>query len=113
MIDQKAREIAEGVIATRITPLIGKDYKDRIPQLKQRIAAMRSGTGDNLPEVEAARLGIIEGRRQAFEEALEALNDDEVAEAMDCNKVEKYAVHKSAINLAKEAIRALIEESKG
>ena len=61
----------------------------------------------------AARLGIIEGRRQAFEEALEALNDDEVAEAMDCNKVEKYAVHKSAINLAKEAIRALIEESKG
>ncbi len=88
MTDQKAREIEQ---AASFMPYSG-----------------RRGIG-----YEAARLGIIEGRRQAFEEALEALNDDEVAEAMDCNKVEKYAVHKSAINLAKEAIRALIEESKG
>jgi hypothetical protein len=87
MINQKAREIAERAF----------DSTASYPEKR----------------FQAARLGIIEGRRQAFEEALEALNDDEVAEAMDCNKVEKYAVHKSAINLAKEAIRALIEESKG
>jgi len=90
-IEQKAREIADVVCTNWEIKHRGQEFS---------------------MSAEAARLGIIEGRRQAFEEALEALNDDEVAEAMDCNKVEKYAVHKSAIKLAKEAIRALIEEQK-
>ena len=64
-IEKKAREIAESVIASRITPLIGKDYKGKIPMLKARIASVRAGTGDNLLEVEAARLGIIVGLEMA------------------------------------------------
>lgn len=104
MIEQKAREIAEGVIATRITPLIGKDYKDRIPQLKQRIAAMRSGTGDNLPEVEAARLGIIEGLEMALATSQEVIDDMRCSDETDL-RTAKFRVA--------TAIRALIEECKG
>ncbi|MAK71939.1 MAG: hypothetical protein CMF19_07825 [Idiomarinaceae bacterium] len=58
-----ARKCAEQVLMERMTPLIGKDYKSQIPKLKQRIAAIRAGEGDNLPEVKSALLALEETRK--------------------------------------------------
>lgn len=78
-IEQKAREIAE------------KTYH----------SALRLGPN---ARIEAARLGIIEGRRQAFEEAAK------VAEA-SVTPIEDMCCKAMARNIA-TAIRALIEEQK-
>lgn len=50
----KARELAEEVLLERITPLIGKDYSNKIATLRARVAAVRCGNGDGLPEVQTA-----------------------------------------------------------
>lgn len=50
-IAAKARELAEQVLLARMTPLIGKDYGGRLPVLRSRVAAIRAGNCDNLPEV--------------------------------------------------------------
>lgn len=53
-----ARDCAIEVLSQRLPPLIGKDFKNKIPQLKGRIAAIRSGEGDGLPEVQSALLAL-------------------------------------------------------
>lgn len=55
---ETARECAIEVLAARLPPLIGKDFKNKIPMLKGRIAAIRSGVGDGLPEVQSALLAL-------------------------------------------------------
>ena len=67
---------------------------------------IREGLRDELPHVQAARLGILEGMKIQRERDVAIMDSEEVAEAMDCNKVEKYAVHKSTLELAKSAIRS-------
>lgn len=60
-----ARQCAEEVLAKRIPPLVGKDWKGRILQLQERIAVIRAGLADGSPEVESAVLALAlrrEGR---------------------------------------------------
>lgn len=53
-----ARECAIEVLLSRLPALIGKDFKNKIPTLKSRIAAIRAGLGDELPEVQSALLAL-------------------------------------------------------
>jgi hypothetical protein len=85
--------------------------------------AWRNGDGQNQPDfyeaacdyassidLSALRQSPDKARLDALEEVIAALDDDEVAEMMDCNKVEKYRQHKATLELAKKAIRALAKQ---
>ena len=53
-----ARKLAEEVLMNKITPLIGKDYKNKIPALRAKIAVIRSGQHDDYSAVESAYLAL-------------------------------------------------------
>lgn len=66
-----ARECAVSVLGERYQALIGKDTKDKIPELRARICKVRCGEGDHLTEVQSALLAIqaTEARMAAAVEA--------------------------------------------
>jgi hypothetical protein len=66
--------------------------------VQEAIAALRQSP-------DTARVDEI--RSAVIKECIAALDDENVAEAMDCNKVEKYRMHKATLALVKDAIRAL------
>lgn len=55
---EMARECAIEVLLARLPRLIGRDYTNKIPKLKARIATIRAGQGDELPEVQSALLAL-------------------------------------------------------
>lgn len=89
-IEQKAREIVASIL--------------RQIDFQKRAKETEEGAWDATAPVIAARIGIIEGRRQAFEEAAK------VAEA-SVTPIDDMCCKAMARNIA-TAIRALVEEQK-
>ena len=71
---------------------------------REIVKAQHLGVG----KVALVRLGLDAGELRGLEKAIAIMDSEEVTDAMDCNKVEKYAVHKSTLELAKSAIRSAL-----